>query len=436
MSAGGSTAWEPVLNGELRRSAQRVVDDICEEVGIFAADSRVNPQLLADCALLHAYLAVARQDERHSKLADRFLEAAIDGLAETVMRPALHGGFTGLAWIVEHLQHPPFASTEAAADSDSNSEIDEALLTYLAASSWKDTYDLIGGLVGFGVYALERFPRPSAVACLERVVDHLDANSTKEGGDVTWWTPPELLPRMHRDAGETGYFNLGVSHGVPGVIGFLSQVRDAGRASAKLGPMLVGAVSWLLKQKLPKEAGSVFPHTAGGNSEARPSRAAWCYGDPGIATVLLGAARSTDSAEWEAEALQIGLSAAQRNPARCGVVDGGLCHGGAGLGHIYNRLFHATGEGAFADASRFWFERTLQMQKAGQGVAGFAAYLPKPEPTLQWHSDRDFLTGATGIALALLAATSSVEPLWDRMLLTAVPPKSEERGATRTRTGE
>ena len=436
MSAGGPNAWEPVLDGELRRAAEQAVEEICGEVETFASDSQVPPGVLADCALLNAYLAVARHDDRCSKLANRFLEAAIDALAETAMRPGLHGGFTGLAWIVEHLQHPPFAVAEAAAESDSNSEIDEALLTYLAAPRWKDVYDLIGGLVGFGVYALERLPRPSAVACLERVVNHLDATSTQEGEDVTWWTPPELLPQISREQGETGYFNLGVSHGVPGVIGFLAQARHVRQVNPKVERMLAGAVSWLLKQRLPREAASVFAHTTGGSSEARPSRSAWCYGDPGIAVVLLTAARSAKSAQWEAEALQTGLTAARRDPARCGVVDGGLCHGAAGLAHIYNRMWHATGEGTFANASRLWFERTLQMRKAGQGVAGFAAYVPQVDPTLQWRSDREFLTGATGIALALLAATSSVEPLWDRLLLTAIQPKSGERGATRTRTGE
>jgi hypothetical protein len=37
-------------------------------------------------------------------------------------------------------------------------------------------------------------------------------------------------------------------------------------------------------------------------------------------------------------------------------------------------------------------------------------------------ADPGLLTGAAGIALALLAATSLIEPAWDRVLLVAVPP--------------
>jgi hypothetical protein len=38
-------------------------------------------------------------------------------------------------------------------------------------------------------------------------------------------------------------------------------------------------------------------------------------------------------------------------------------------------------------------------------------------------ADPGFLTGAAGIGLALLAATSPVEPAWDRVLLASVPPR-------------
>jgi hypothetical protein len=41
---------------------------------------------------------------------------------------------------------------------------------------------------------------------------------------------------------------------------------------------------------------------------------------------------------------------------------------------------------------------------------------------LGWQDDPGFLTGAAGVGLALLAATTPVEPAWDRLLLTAIAP--------------
>jgi len=48
--------------------------------------------------------------------------------------------------------------------------------------------------------------------------------------------------------------------------------------------------------------------------------------------------------------------------------------------------------------------------------------LQRPEPlALKEVSDPSLLTGAVGIGLALLAATTPVEPMWDRILLLDLP---------------
>ncbi|SRR6266536_3468501 len=77
----------------------------------------------------------------------------------------------------------------------------------------------------------------------------------------------------------------------------------------------------------------------------------------------------------EREALAIARRADAREPEIAGVKDAGLCHGAAGLGHIFNRLFQATGEEVFREAARYWFERTLEMKRTGQGIAGFSVFM-------------------------------------------------------------
>ena len=61
------------------------------------------------------------------------------------------------------------------------------------------------------------------------------------------------------------------------------------------------------------------------------------------------------------------------------------------------------------------------MRQPGQGIGGYTAQLLGDDGALTW-ADPGLLTGAIGIALALLAATTAVEPAWDRMLLVAIPP--------------
>ena len=49
--------------------------------------------------------------------------------------------------------------------------------------------------------------------------------------------------------------------------------------------------------------------------------------------------------------------------------DAGLCHGAAGLAHLYNRMFQASRDERFAAAARCWFQRTLELRQSGQPEA-------------------------------------------------------------------
>lgn len=106
------------------------------------------------------------------------------------------------------------------------------------------------------------------------------------------------------------------------------------------------------------------------------------------------------------------------------VNDAGLCHGAAGVAHLFNRLFQATGRAELRRAAVFWFERALQMRASGAGLAGYRSFFPQLDGPARWDDDASFLTGVAGIALAFLAATTAVEPAWDRALLCALALRS------------
>lgn len=119
---------------------------------------------------------------------------------------------------------------------------------------------------------------------------------------------------------------------------------------------------------------------------------------------------------WDREALALARHAARRGCADSGMVDAGLRQGAAGTAHLGNRLFHATGERLFADAARAGFGCLLGMRRPDEGIGGFKIQLLDEQERPVWTDDPGFLNGAAGIGLALLAAISSVEPAWDRLL--------------------
>jgi lantibiotic modifying enzyme len=423
MGRGGK--WKPVLDGRLRASALKATYSIADSLRKRAVKEASLARGTAGVALLFGYVAEARSSPNDQGIAVKFLDKAADALAATRMGPFFFSGFTGVAWANAHLERRLLNPD----GEDANEAVDQVLKVHLSLSPWREDYDVVSGLVGYGVYALERLPRQTAADCLELVVDRLDEIAEHTAQGVTWHTAPKLLPEtVHKDF-PNGYYNLGLAHGVPGVIALLGKIcatRDerlqTGRAKAEL--LLKGAVAWLLAQQ-PADRAQSFPYWAGPGISATPGRVAWCYGDLGIAVALLGAARCVNERAWEREASKIGRRIAGRPAEQSGVVDCGLCHGAAGVGHLFNRLFQATGETRFATAARFWFERTLEMRRPNQGIAGFAALMPDPERPgkKRWIAAPGILEGAAGVALALLAAATPIKPEWDRMLLASIPPR-------------
>jgi hypothetical protein len=299
--------WQPLLEGAERESAWESVQAIAADLSSLGRDSWGNPSLaggVAGLAVLHGYRAQTGQGPESDDLVRRCLQHAIAVAAEQPGTASLSSGLMGVGWAVAHLR----SRWPGGDEEDDLAEIDEVLLEHLDRSPWHGAYDLIEGLVGFGVYALERLPRPAAAAGLERVVDRL--------------------------------------------------------------------------------------------------------------------AETAERRKEEAAALAIARRAAERPYAEAGIRDAALCHGCAGLGHLFNRMSQATGEPELAEAARAWFERTLAMRRPGRGIGGYEAWQADSAGNPAWSADPGLLTGATGIALALLAATTPIEPAWDRMLLVVIPPRT------------
>ena len=395
--------WSPLLEDDLASRATAAVVYIATTLrrGADPADASLGSGS-AGIAVFFDYLATTGLDVDAAADATTFLDDAIDATAGGAIGPSLYAGFTGVAWATALFD-------AGAGGPDELDDVDEVLVAITSRSPWPYDYDLVRGLVGHGVYALERLPRPTAVRLLEQVVGRLAELAEHRRDGITWFTRPELLPPDTRREFPRGYYDAGVAHGVPGVIALLARCVDSNVAADVARELLEGGVSWLLRRRLPS-GGLPAVVTPGAPRDA--ARAAWCYGDPGVACALLLAGRSLRNEAWERDAVAIARAAGELGPDSAGVRDACLCHGAAGLGHLLNRLHHATGDGDLRAAATRWLRRALEMRHAGRGVAGFATW-----SETGMSADPGFLQGAAGVGLALAAAVTSVEPEWDRALL-------------------
>jgi lantibiotic modifying enzyme len=419
---GAASCWRPILPGTAAQQALQAVDAIAESLtSVTSLPGERDPSLSkgqAGLALFYTWLAQTRSMPQADVLAWRCLDQAIEAMSTKAMNASLWGGFTGVAWAADLMRRLDL-------DAEDGSEaVDDALLRLLSrADPWSAPYDLVVGLTGLGVYALQRYPRPVAIECLRRVIERLHGCAQQDEHGLYWWTPPAEIHHESRKQYPSGRADLGVAHGVAGVIALLGGLCGAGVEEATARPLLEGAVRWLLAHSMPTEAGPAFPIWVAPGLQPWPARCAWCYGDPGIAAALLMAARGVGDVGWEQAAVALACRAAERPTSQTGVVNAGFCHGAAGLAHIYNRMYQATGEPKLRRAALYWLERTLGFyrlarDKEGSWVQG--SWDPGQRELWTW-TGIDVVDGAAGVALVLLAAATSVEPAWDRMFLVSAP---------------
>jgi lantibiotic biosynthesis protein len=429
--AASDTTWRPLLHGREQEraldAAEQIAAALVEELDAIAT---VHPAISSHVALLMHYLGLATGREPALATAERLLERAIDGVAEDDVTAGLHGGLTGVAWVIAHVSGHAGDPREVEG-ADAVDSLDEALLEALAAHErWPGDFDVVSGLVGIGVYGLERRRLPGGRELVDRVVHHLGRLARWTDRGAAFWRPPGFLGPALRDIYPAGCFDLGLAHGSAGVISWLADLHRASLADDGASHLLDGCVRWVLGQRVDGGQGSVFPSHVGADGRPKLARFAWCYGDPGVSLALYKAAGALRNADWRRGALDVARRAARFSHHEAHVADPGLCHGALGLAHIYNRLWQASGDDELPAAARSWYARALNM---GEPLGGLSAYresspadhaspADQARPDAGLIDEGSLLGGRAGMGLALLAAATAVEPGWDDLLLLATGP--------------
>ncbi|HKA88292.1 MAG TPA: lanthionine synthetase LanC family protein [Haliangiales bacterium] len=406
------TPWRPLVDGDERARALTVAREVCEEAAARWVDASPHPTLLGQAAyalLFHYAWRAGIGDWRAQS--DACIERACAAVAGVGLGTSLFGGFPGIAWVIQHVSGAPPEEGDALED------VDQLLCEHVARAPFPGTSE---ELFGIGMYALERMPSPAARRMLEHIVARLAEMADRFADGVAWTT---------RSEGRTVH-SLGAAHGVPGILAFLGGAAAWRIAGAE--PLLAEGSAWLWNQRDPNAA-IQFSYWLEDGRPANRRWPSWCTGDPGVAGAMLAAGGSSAD---RARAVELGLRAIAWTPARCAALAGDellrwlgdpelvpawtgnpfLCHGAAGRLHIYVRMWQATGDERFARAAREWLAETLGLRRPGRRCAGFSRGLGDG---MDW-AETGLVYGAAGVALALLAAASSVEPRWDRLLMLSV----------------
>ena len=319
---------------------------------------------------------------------------------------SISSGIAGVGWLLNYMY-----SKEGLSKDGENiiKEIDEYIIQNIENILADRDYDFMHGSLGVAQYLIDRNHIDHAIEVT--LISLEDIFETNHGA---YW-----IPNYWENEEEKKTINLSLAHGSASIVSLISNLiikempnsrRDA------LTKLLDKTVEFMLYRR-DVGIGHYYPSACvfndKGELENKYSRLSWCYGDMGIGLSLWNAGRVFKSSDLKSRAVGIyKRTLSRQHPENEGIVDACVCHGTAGIAHMYNRMYYNTGDTSFRRAAKYWLEQTLEMSKFVGGAAGFKNWNGD-----RWEKKYGLLDGIAGVGLCMLSHDSFSSAEWDRCLL-------------------
>ncbi|WDE04424.1 hypothetical protein SG34_024280 [Thalassomonas viridans] len=395
--------WQKIVKDEQQAQCKSALEAILQELtGKSLADRDLSlfgglgGEVVFLWELGQAYPEMAKQDEVDERLDN--IQTFLPGLSH---QPAFSGGLSGLGWLFE------FLLQQDEYDGEINAEL-ELLLQQGLSADWQGEYEFISGLLGYITFIQRRARGTKDTSLLRQALQLLLQHSTLTPDGYAWATSVDSVYSFNKKHPE---FNLGLAHGVPGVIAVLTSVcRHHPALRAEYEPVLASCCHWLMSQtRGESESGSCYAYSACTNGH---SRLGWCYGDLSNALILGRAGKLLNDEAVFQFSRQLMLATSKRLYDDSGVLDAGICHGSAGISLMYQQAAVLFDAPELVSVARYWLEHTLA-RFARDGLNGFDKYSGADEA---YHPEPGLLEGYTGIGLCLLSALGHSSD-WSECLL-------------------
>ena len=277
-------------------------------------------------------------------------------------------------------------------------------------------YDIVSGFTGIGLYFLQNN--------VTKKSDDIIKQLLRLSVDITlpirhhnrlvpgWICPAEFLhEKEDRRLNPLGILNMGLAHGVPGLLGFMSIALKEGIQVPGQTEAMKTIIEWL-KSKITKHQDAQFfrpritfeqqINNAASTSKSLSNREAWCYGTPGVARTLYLAGRALNDQDTISFAAKAFLSIFERPYEQWNLAGPTFCHGTAGL-LLITHLMAKDLENSFLFSQVNELENIILNFYNESYPFGFrdldlckdSSYCPLDKMSL--------LTGATGVWLSLLS---------------------------------
>lgn len=395
--------WQPLLttNEKIEASFRKIAEALESE---FKNETKAGLLSgLSGIALFFSYYSKYTSNKKYQALADEAIERSFGLIQENWHPVTFCSGLPGLLWGVDHL----VSRSETGIEFDIT-ETDEFVEQHLLQFAENNNLDFLHGATGILYYLLSRKDKISTNQV--RIICNWFKRHAKidDAGGISWESEVDI-------DNPTTVKNLSLSHGISSIIIVLCEAYER-TGLTEIEELIRGAVKFLMASKNKSQTLiSLYPGYIDQEMKDESSRLGWCYGDLGVGLALRRAGKLFMEEAVINESNTIFKHAAARRDRKLNFVnDAGLCHGAAGIAHIFNRLYQDSGNRLYKETALYWLDQSLQMESDNpEFLGGYQSY----NGIVGWKNETQLLEGIAGVGLAYLAAVDSREPDWDKSLL-------------------
>lgn len=375
---------------------------------------------LAPLCMLFSELNKIFPNKDYDKIAHRYLTLITKTLNESnYVNLSLWGGICGTA-LSAVCMSDGFSRYRNFLNSINKSIIDllnEKLKFLKNVSTLKENYyDVIYGLAGIANYQMIFLNSKEMIGSFKLVVEYfisLCKDSFIDGIYYPGFVVNASDSPFIQNKKIKYYVNLGLSHGIPGVLlilvkSYMKGIRLNGhlRAIQYLKDILFN--SYIVKQKCWPDSIMFCKDSNKVMIEKWYMRDAWCYGTPGVAYVMLKTAEALNDDHLKTISVDAMLNSLKH---QSGDIPPTFCHGYAGLLYLSNRFYKDTKIESFRDYQKSFIRKILSSydQRHAFGFKNIDIVNGKKCQT----DDFGLLSGTIGIMLSLLAVYYGRKTPWD-----------------------
>jgi lantibiotic biosynthesis protein len=339
------------------------------------------------------------------KLFDTYLNRTINVVSETNQLANLSNGLAGIYWAFNFLINNKVIEDDYKSDIK---QIGDLIRRSTNDDFIKGNYDLFYGFMG-KIVALQSDPNFSLDSIKYGAIKVLDQISIKDKTGIYW-----------QDYDDKNQINLGLAHGIPGIVSFLCDCQSEEGFS-----WVAKSLNWLSKIR----NHGLYSYPSGidlkENQTLIESRLAWCYGDLSVAFSFLKAGKYLANHEYAEEGKAIAKNTLNRDIANVGLskiveadcLDISICHGTTSIALMYKKIFELCGDIEFHKASRNWSQIT--QVETSKFLNSFHLISNQKEvfENIIYIKKYSFIEGLIGPLLFLLSEKYKNANEWERILL-------------------